>query len=48
MLVGVHAVLKYCVSGWEACIHLPHESIKPATSINPHLLTQHNMLVCSM
>lgn len=42
MLIGVHTVLKDCISGWEACVHFPHESIKPAPSVKPQLA---NMLV---
>lgn len=32
MLVGVHTVLEDSVSGWEASVHFPHESIKPANT----------------
>ena len=30
MLIWVDTVLKHSVCGWEASVHLSHESIKPA------------------
>jgi len=34
-LIRVHAVLKHCVGGREASVHLTHEGVKPA-----HISTQ--------